>query len=353
MPPPKRRRAHVLSAVVSAALAGAALGAAAPAASAEPAAAVSPRAVAPGDTITITVSCDPTGGPAPGTIQAGSQAFEQGTVELVRVQGQDDPRPRDPRDGGPGRDVPRKDAPHDGDGDARNQDPGAGGRPPGAGPGSASTPGSDSVTGSDAATGPDSATGSGPDDGSGSATGTDPGSGTGSVTGPGPDYGSGSATGPDSMTAPDQAAGGTSAEGNTPPSVVDTPAAVPDPAAGQGSLPGPTYRGTARIAAAQHFEGGAHTGGTSSEWTVDGTCPAAPGGQGRPWSAAFTVSHGGDHHGDHRGTGSPGPRHGVHAGEGGAFTDSVPAMAAGGLLIVGALGAAVQRLLRRGASRHR
>ncbi|MFI8089589.1 hypothetical protein ACIF9R_14910 [Streptomyces sp. NPDC086080] len=41
------------------------------------------------------------------------------------------------------------------------------------------------------------------------------------------------------------------------------------------------------------------------------------------------------------------PAHqGVHAGGGGAFTDSVPALAAGGLLIAGAVGAAAHRLYR-------
>ncbi|MDX3530915.1 hypothetical protein P1P75_32040, partial [Streptomyces sp. ID05-39B] len=40
-------------------------------------------------------------------------------------------------------------------------------------------------------------------------------------------------------------------------------------------------------------------------------------------------------------------RHGVRAGTGGTFTDSVPALAAGALLIVGAVGAAVHRLRRR------
>ncbi|MFF5157620.1 hypothetical protein ACFY3N_15425 [Streptomyces sp. NPDC000348] len=38
--------------------------------------------------------------------------------------------------------------------------------------------------------------------------------------------------------------------------------------------------------------------------------------------------------------------HGVHAGGGGAFTDSVPALAAGGLLIAGAFGAAAHRVYR-------
>ncbi|MER6620755.1 hypothetical protein [Streptomyces sp. NPDC000931] len=41
------------------------------------------------------------------------------------------------------------------------------------------------------------------------------------------------------------------------------------------------------------------------------------------------------------------PAHqGVHAGAGGAFTDSVPALAAGGLLIAGAFGAAAHRVYR-------
>ncbi|MFI2378555.1 hypothetical protein ACH5AO_26370 [Streptomyces sp. NPDC018964] len=39
-------------------------------------------------------------------------------------------------------------------------------------------------------------------------------------------------------------------------------------------------------------------------------------------------------------------RQGVHAGGGGAFTDSVPALAVGGLLIAGALGAAAHRVYR-------
>ncbi|GAA0652895.1 hypothetical protein GCM10009535_34110 [Streptomyces thermocarboxydovorans] len=46
---------------------------------------------------------------------------------------------------------------------------------------------------------------------------------------------------------------------------------------------------------------------------------------------------------------------GVHAGDGGSLTDSVPALAAGGLLIAGAFGAAAHRLLgrRKDPGRHR
>lgn len=207
-----RRRARVLSAAV---LAGAVLGVAAPVAYADPAAEVVPHEAAPGETVTISVSCDPTGGSAPENIDAGSQAFEQGTVKLQRIPGNDDP------------------------------------------------------------------------------------------------------------------AGG------------------------------PSYQGTARIAPAADFETGPDAAGGSTEWGVDGVCPAPPGAEQKQWSATFTVNLGGHHptqhptdqpthQPTHHDTHRPAPvQRGVHAGSGGAFTDSVPAMVAGGLLIVGALGGAVHRLLHR------
>jgi hypothetical protein len=223
-----RRRARVLSAV---ALAGAVLGVAAPVAYADPAAEVVPHEAAPGETVTISVSCDPTGGPAPESIDASSQAFEQGTVTLQQIPGNDDP------------------------------------------------------------------------------------------------------------------AGG------------------------------PSYEGTARIAPAADSETDPDAAGDSTEWGVDGVCPAPPGAEQKQWSATFTDNLGG-HHPTHHPTEEPTqepthepthqpthepthqPTHhdthrpapvqrGVHAGSGGAFTDSVPAMVAGGLLIAGALGAAVHRLLSR------
>jgi hypothetical protein len=40
-------------------------------------------------------------------------------------------------------------------------------------------------------------------------------------------------------------------------------------------------------------------------------------------------------------------QHGVHAGAGGAFTTSLPALVAGGLLIAAAVGAAVHRVWQR------
>ncbi len=228
-----RRSARALSA---AALAGALLGIAVPAALAEPAAEVAPSSVSPGGSVTVSVTCDPTGGSPPDTIDATSEAFEEGTVPLRLVAGDDD------------------------------------------------------------------------------------------------------------------------------------------------ELSGPAYSATARIAPAESLEEGADGAGQDTAWTVDGTCPTAPGGKGTQWSVTFTVSHasgtpcGTGSHGDtcapttpcadaHTGSCAPTPAcveshtdacggavvpRGVRAGEGGTFTDSVPALVAGGLLIAGAFGGAVYRLRRKG-----
>ncbi|WP_309094198.1 hypothetical protein [Streptomyces sp.] len=223
-----RRTLHALSV---AALAGPALAGFAPAASAEPAAEVAPATVRPGGTLTISVTCDPDGEPPPESIDATSQAFDEGTVALHKVSGNDD------------------------------------------------------------------------------------------------------------------------------------------------ELSGPAYRGTALIASAENFEGDPDALGEDSAWTVDGTCPAAPGGEGKQWSATFTVAHGTGPHPPsprptHKPTHHPCPepshhrephpgacgeapvQRGVRAGDGGAFTDSVPALVAGGLLIAGACGAAAHRLRNRGSGTH-
>jgi len=112
---------------------------------------------------------------------------------------------------------------------------------------------------------------------------------------------------------------------------------------------GAAYRGTARISEDEQV-------GRDAAWTVDGTCPAPPGGEGRPWSATFSVERGGGGGGGQRPCQEPQGdscagaaviEHGVRAGEGGTFTDSVPALVAGGVLIAGACGGAVYRLRRR------
>lgn len=113
---------------------------------------------------------------------------------------------------------------------------------------------------------------------------------------------------------------------------------------------GAAYRGTARVS---DGDGNGWEGnGRDPAWTVDGTCPAPPGGQGRPWSATFSVEHAGgqppcqEPRGESCG-GAAVIQRGVRAGEGGAFTGSVPALVAGGVLIAGAFGGAVYRLRRR------
>ncbi|MFR0356132.1 hypothetical protein [Streptomyces sediminimaris] len=231
-----RPTARVLSV---AALASATLGFAASAALADPGAEVSPSSVSPGGSVTVSVTCEATGGEAPATIDATSEAFDEGTVQLQRVPG----------------------------------------------------------------TGDESA--------------------------------------------------------------------------------GPTYRGTARVSSTDDLaaDDGPDDAAQDASWTVDGTCPAAPGGKGKPWHAGFHANDGGgavpggddggvapgggsgvepggvEPGGDGAGRPCAGPdagpcadapvQHGVEAGEGGSFTGSVPALVAGGILIAGALGAAGYRLRHR------
>ncbi|MFV8185989.1 hypothetical protein [Streptomyces sp. AF1B] len=260
-----RSTARVLSV---AALASATLGFAASAALADPAAEVSPSTVAPGGSVTVSVTCESTGGEAPATIDATSEAFDEGTVKLQRVPGDDK---------------------------------------------GAST----SYRGTARVSGTDDLAGDTPDE-----------------------------------AAPDEAAPG---------------GAAPD-----GAVPGQDAQGAQNAEAAQDVA-----------WTVEGTCPGAPGGKGKEWSATFHGGHGDGSDGDGGdgagevpggpshvpggpsdvpgkpsevpggrgdvtgggGGGGGGPvEHGVQAGEGGAFTDSVPALVAGGLLIAGALGGAAYRV---------
>ncbi|MBW8820897.1 MAG: hypothetical protein JF598_22460, partial [Streptomyces sp.] len=142
---------------------------------------------------------------------------------------------------------------------------------------------------------------------------------------------------------------------------------------------GPAYSGTARVSADQELQEGAGGVGPDSAWTVDGTCPTADRAAGQAWSATFTVTRGpatGSSHRPCTGTRTeprtePGtksraepstePRtepstescdpaviqRPAHAGQGGSFTDSVPALAAGALLIAGAAAGAVYRLRRK------
>ncbi|WP_141207740.1 hypothetical protein [Streptomyces griseorubiginosus] len=139
------------------------------------------------------------------------------------------------------------------------------------------------------------------------------------------------------------------------------------------AVTGPAYSGTAQVSADQELQDGAGGVGPDSAWTVDGTCPTADRAPGKAWSATFTVTRGtgtgtgtATDSGSHRPCAEPSvepyttqhtePRadacaaviqRPVRAGQGGSFTDSVPALVAGGLLITGAAGGAVYRLRRK------
>ncbi|MFJ9154821.1 hypothetical protein ACIRP7_43865 [Streptomyces sp. NPDC102270] len=154
---------------------------------------------------------------------------------------------------------------------------------------------------------------------------------------------------------------------------------------------GPAYSGTARVAADPALEDGAGGVGPDSAWTVDGLCPTSDRAPGKAWSATFTITSGAATDSSHRPCAEPRteqpveprteprseqpveprteprseqpvePRTEPHtescgtaviqrpvrAGEGGSFTDSVPALVAGGLLIAGAAAGAVYRLRRK------
>ncbi|OIJ67863.1 hypothetical protein [Streptomyces mangrovisoli] len=80
----------IVRALSVAVLAGTVLGGAVPTAVADPDAEVGPGTVQPGGTLTVTVSCDPVGGAAPDSVDATSEAFDPGTVRLKRVPADDD-----------------------------------------------------------------------------------------------------------------------------------------------------------------------------------------------------------------------------------------------------------------------
>lgn len=291
-----RRTARALSTTV---LAGAALGVFAAPAQAdpgvppppigvgEPVAEVSPADVTPGDTVTVTVTCAPTGGSAPATLAATSPAFESGTVELRKVGGGNEATA-----GAAYRGTARIAAAENAE-DVTSEP--AAGAPDAAGAEDAWTVDGACPEASGEEGAPWSATMTAPDE---------------------------PMTVPDEpMTVPDE-----------PMTVPDEPGAVPEEGAGAVAppCPGPT----------------AGHGGTSSRSTSCATKPACP----QP-----AVPHDGTT-ARQKDCGGTTAEHGVHAGAGGTFTDSVPALAAGGLLIAGAGAAAAHRLLRfrpRGDAGHR
>ncbi|GHG87154.1 hypothetical protein [Streptomyces lanatus] len=268
-----RRTARALSV---AALAGTVLGAAAPTASADPAAEVSPGTVSPGGSVTVSVSCDASGGSAPESIEGVSQAFEDGVVDLKRVSGNDE-KAAGPAYSGTARVPAAEDT---------ESAPESGWTVDGTCPAAAGEEGKEwSATFEVAGKGG----GGGDGSGGGEAGKGDPEGGLGGG-------GGGSRTCDESGSDWSKSETGKREE--------DT---------------GGTDAGTA----APGWE--APTGGDKTD----------PG-----WSE-------GGSHAEDCDDGGASTEHGVQAGTGGTFTDSVPALVAGGLLIAGAAGGAVYRLRRR------
>jgi hypothetical protein len=297
-----RRRARVLSAT---ALVAVVLGAAAPAASADPAAEVSPDTVAPGGTITVSVACDPTGGPLPDTIDASSQAFEQGTVQLRRVPGNDDSA-TGPSYNGTARIAPAGDFETGRDGAGKSSEWGVDGicpAPPGGEGKQWSTTFTVSLGGDQHGDDQRNLGRHGLDPQDGDQEGMDPQGGD---------------------------------EQGMDPQDGDQEGMDPQGGDEQGMDPQGGDQHGKESHTDQHSQE-PHTDPQGKEPHVDH--PRA--------SASHPAPHAASRHTTH----PPVVEHGVHAGGGGAFTDSVPALVAGGLLIAGALGAAVQRLRRKLSAR--
>jgi hypothetical protein len=258
-----------------------------PPADGQAAAQVSPADVAPGGTVTVSVSCGPTGGSAPATLEATSPAFEKGTVALRKVAG----------DGGTTsgpayRGTARIAAAEDFETEAGTED--------------AEDPaGTEDFAGAEGGAGAEddwTVDGACPDASGGEG---DPWSATMTV----PEH---NATVPgENATVPEQNA-----------TVPGEDATVPgengaaEPACRESAAPraGASPHGTPCATKPACPEPSAPRGGPSAQGTPCGGAPA---------------------------------EHGVRAGAGGAFSDSVPALVAGGVLIAGACGAAAHRLRLR------
>ncbi|MFJ1736608.1 hypothetical protein [Streptomyces sp. NPDC088254] len=339
-----RRTARVLSV---AALGAAVLAGAVPDASAEPAAEIGPAAVPPGGSVTVSVTCDPLGGPAPETVDATSRAFADGTVTLTLVPGGDELT--GPAYKGTARIAPATalTVPVDADG--------AGDPPADAPDGDASPP----ADASDGAASP-------PADASDGAASPPAGS-AWKVDGvcPAPPGGRGApwSAGFDITEGGSDAGAPTCPEGKAcaPPSApCEGKACTPPSAPCEDDHPEACGARETCAQSPQDAKDPEAPDSLNSDEPCAGREPC-PDGQGEEGDAE---------RGRPCGTPRPAPcpdhtrgadprddacagaavQHGVRAGAGGAFTDSVPALAAGALLIAGAFGAAVHRLRRRDAA---
>ncbi|WP_406175332.1 hypothetical protein [Streptomyces sp. NBC_00996] len=363
-----RRTARALSAT---ALAGAALGAAASAASADPAAEVSPGAVEPGGTVTVSVTCDGIEGSPPDFIDATSEGFEEGKVQLRRVEGAGQSAAGAAAYRGTAR------APQGGEVDGGPDTVGAAlewgvdGACPGATGGrqkkwkasytvargntaasgtAQSLPAGNTVEGPLESDGgqsfPDSAAGQSLSDSAAGQSLSDSAAGqslSDSAAGQSlPDSGT-VARPPDSGTVEPPSDSGTGQrlpEGDTAGRLPDSDTGQRPPDSDTGQSPPDSDTGQSPP--------DSDTGQSPPDSDTGQSPPDSDTGQRPPDSDAVERP-------PESGSGQRPPtiEGGVQAGEGGAFTDSVPALVAGSVLIAGALGAAVHRLRRKDKSRRR
>ncbi|MFF4347091.1 hypothetical protein [Streptomyces sp. NPDC001530] len=303
-----RLTARALSVI---ALAGAAVGAAASAASADPAAEVSPGSVEPGGTVTISVTCDAISGSPPDFIDATSEGFEEGKVRLSRVEGDEQGVAGAAAYRGTAR-IPNVD-----------DDPDAAGPESGAGP--------ESEWGVDGAC----PGGSGGQEKKWRASYT---------VARGDTAASDTAQSlPDSGTVerlPDSDAVESLPESGTAQS-------LPESDAVESPLDSGTVQRSPDSDAAQNLPDSDAVERSPGSGTVQRS-PDSDAAERQPDSGTVQRP-------SESGTGERPPtvQRGVDAGEGGAFTGSVPALVAGGVLIAGALGAAVHRLRHKDTSADR
>ncbi|MFE6938459.1 hypothetical protein [Streptomyces chartreusis] len=354
-----RRTARALSV---AALTGVALGAPAAAASADPAAEVSPGTVAPGGSVTVSVTCDALDGSAPATLQATSQAFEEGTVELKRVSGTGGKAagavyrgsarvpPAESFEGDPDAAGAESDWTVDGTCPAAGGGKGkewsatftvareSGGTGSGGagsvGGGSDSDPTDSDPTDSDAT---DSVL---TDSGVSDLSANDSGGGKGSDAGGKGEESGGHQGGSGGTGGGHTCKDWTGAE-KAEPYAAESEAGKAEPGwdgaetEGTGGLGGTDTGGLGEEGLDTGGSGAGETGGTDAGGTdASGIAPEWDTGAGKKEPGAEDCAGATD-------------QHGVQAGTGGTFTDSVPALVAGGVLIAGAFGGAAYRLRRR------
>lgn len=348
-----RRTARALTV---AALAGVVLGFAASAALGDPAAEVSPGSVAPGGHVTVSVTCDALDGDAPATLDATSQAFEEGTVRLKRVAG-NDKKAAEPAYKGTARIPPAEN--FEGDPDAAGPESAwtVDGACPAAGGGEGKEWSATFTVAARENGGGESGSGGG-SKGSGEAGSGGAGEGGKGGTDGGKDEGGGGQGG--------SGGGGGDVEGSTEGGGTEGGGIEGGGTEGGGIEDGgrpcaEAGSGWTGADESQPHPGKSEGGGTGSDWgaaDADKTEPDAEVAEpyweesglhsGKSAEPGKSESHEQDcdSAGTSRGTGT-GTEHGVEAGAGGTFTDSVPALVAGGLLIAGAFGGAMYRLRRK------